>query len=115
MAYVLEALFGPTATEWQARLPSGIGPALKLHPQLVMLPLTDVRRRLIQALRDEPDKTAPVLGFYELTPAIAAFAADLSMVGTTAYVHAEFFGGTGFQAAVAWTQGGIVFRPPVHC
>ena len=35
----------------------------------------------------------------------------LSAHGTVAYVHSEFFGGEGFQAAVAWRDGRVVWGP----
>ena len=59
-------------------------------------------------LDDKLDGTA-VPGFYELTDEVAAWARSLP--GTVAYLHSEFFGGSGFQAAVAWRGGEVVWGP----
>ncbi|WP_305783962.1 hypothetical protein [Symbioplanes lichenis] len=53
----------------------------------------------------------PRLGFYELTGEVERRARELSARGTVAYVHGEFFGGHGFQAAVAWRGGSVVWGP----
>jgi hypothetical protein len=37
----------------------------------------------------------------------------LSRGGAVAYVEAEFFGGTGSQAAVVWRDGAVVLPPTV--
>jgi hypothetical protein len=58
-----------------------------------------------------PDRTQRALGFLELTPSLAAYAAKLSSDGPVAYIHSETFGGSGFQAAVVWRAGDVVFGP----
>lgn len=75
---------------------------------LVLLPLTeDVHDRIAGATRRDP----PVLGFYELSSGLAQWARMLSVQGPVAYVHAEFFAGTGFHAAVVWRDAAICFGP----
>jgi hypothetical protein len=74
---------------------------------LVLLPLTEKVTALLGA--GQGDQT--VDGFYQLTGAIAGWARQRSHTGTVAYLHSEFFGGGGFQAAVAWRGGTIVWGP----
>ncbi|HWS31574.1 MAG TPA: hypothetical protein VN408_02400 [Actinoplanes sp.] len=61
----------------------------------------------VEHLSGEPDGSPVVDGFYELTEAVAARARD----GVVGYLHAEFFGGAGFHAAVAWRDGAVVWGP----
>jgi hypothetical protein len=73
-----------------------------------LIPLTQaVRARCHQGDRD----AGTVEGFYELTPAIARWAQELSRGWMVLYVHCEFFGGDGIHAAIAWGQESAVFGP----
>ncbi|GIE28182.1 hypothetical protein Ait01nite_012270 [Actinoplanes italicus] len=83
-------------------------PVVPLPAGLVLLPLTgDVIATVTGGDRGDP----PVDGFYELTTPIAGWARRHSHHGTVAYLHSEFFGSGGFQAAVAWKHGDVVWGP----
>jgi len=49
--------------------------------------------------------------FYDLTRGVAEWARRQSLHGDVAYLHAEFFGGGGFHAAVAWRDGAVTWGP----
>lgn len=73
-----------------------------------LIPLTEaVRARCHQGDRD-PGR---VEGFYELTGGIVRWARELSRGWAVLYVHCEFFGGDGVQAAIAWRDESIIFGP----
>jgi hypothetical protein len=74
---------------------------------LVLLPLT----AKVTAQLGAADNDDIVDGFYDLTGAIAGWARQRSHAGAVAYLHSEFFAGGGFQAAVAWHGGTIVWGP----
>ncbi len=50
-------------------------------------------------------------GFDRLTEAAATAGSARSAAGRIVYLEAEFFGGTGSQAAVGWEAGRIAFGP----
>jgi hypothetical protein len=109
MAYVLEALICRGSEDWPetVSLPRVL---LEPSPPLVLVPLTNEVLRSIASLYPRA-RGGAILGFLNLTEAVENLASDLSVHGAVAYVHAEFFGGTGFQAAVAWQDRRIVFGP----
>ncbi len=109
MAYELEALICQGSEDWPktASLPRV---PLESSPSLVLVPLTNGVLGSI-ASRYPGAASSSVLGFLNLTEDVDNLASRLSPHGTVAYVHAEFHGGTGFQAAVAWKGGRIVFGP----
>ena len=98
MAYQLEALLVRFDDDFFKELPE---PHVVLDERLglVMIPITDPVRTT------HSSDAQPVTGFYELTEGIAHWAEGLSRHGQVFYVHAEFHGGTGFQAAIGWEHG----------
>lgn len=76
------------------------------HLGLALIPITrDVRA----ARSTSEEKTEP--GFYSLTEGIVHWAQGLSRRGQVFYVHTQFFGGVGSQAAVGWKYGERVLDP----
>jgi hypothetical protein len=67
------------------------------------LPVTD-----ILAGGGEP---VPFDHLERLTERLARWAADQSQQFPLAYVETDYFGGDGWQAAVAWVDGRVVFGP----
>jgi hypothetical protein len=67
------------------------------------LPVTDQL-----ASDDEP---APFEHLERLTTRLGAWAEDQSRHFPLAYVETDYFGGDGWQAAMAWTNGRVVFGP----
>ena len=110
MAYLLEALIIRGAPGWPEPI-ARIGRPVPLHaPDGVPLGLLPLTASLTSALGvDEADD--PVLGFYELRRPVADLAAEASLTAPVTYVHAEFHGGTGFQAAMGWLDGAVAFGP----
>ena len=107
MAGTLRALLLET-TEHGPREPGWPTVPLAAGRGLVLLPLTEeIVARLVPGTADD----VPVDGFYDLTSGIAEWARRLSADGVVAYVHSEFFGGSGFQAAVAWRDGVTAWGP----
>ena len=49
--------------------------------------------------------------FELLSPAVASLCQALSAGTAIAYVETEYFGGTGSQSSVVWSQGTVVFGP----
>jgi len=82
--------------------------ALPGAPQLLIVPLT---KQLIAQITGGLAERSGVLGFYDLSPGIERWARRRSAYGVTAYLHNEFFGGSGFHAAVAWHDDTIVWGP----
>lgn len=77
---------------------------MHLSDDFYLIPLTQATKG---ALDDDPEPP----GFLELSPSMVAAAEHLSHLGPVTYCHMEFFGGTCFQAAVAWTGGQIQCGP----
>jgi hypothetical protein len=108
VAAVLEALILIPRQGQTARLPPGVT-SVGLDVQGVQLvPLT---RRVRAAHELSGDDTATVDGFYELSRGVERWARELSGGWVVLYVHLEFFGGEGLQAAVAWDRERVVFGP----
>jgi hypothetical protein len=75
---------------------------------LLLLPLTDeIVADVMPSAPDDP----MVDGFYALTSGVAEWARRHSRHHDVAYLHAEFFGGHGFHAAVAWRNGAVAWGP----
>ncbi len=110
MAYVLEALIFRGAPAWPESV-ARLGRVVPLRSPdgvpLGLLPLTGA----VSSLLGVDGATAPVLGFLELRQPVAELAAEASLTAPMAYVHAGFFGGGGFQAAVGWRGGKVAFGP----
>jgi hypothetical protein len=75
---------------------------------LVLLPLTD---EIVASLIPASASDTPVEGFYELTSGVAEWARLFSRYGEVAYLHSEFFGGSGFHAAIAWRDESVGWGP----
>lgn len=89
------------------------GPPLPVVPlgadgEWVLLPLTAA---IVAEITGGADGTEIVDGFYELTAGIAEWARRRSEHGVVAYIDVEFFGGTGFHAAIAWRDGTVMWGP----
>lgn len=99
-----------TGPQVQERLIAFALPVVDLarDSELVLVRLTKTVREAI-AQQAERDDLVP--GFYELTASVAALASNLSSVSPVAYVHLEFFGGTGFRAAIGWQDGRVAWGP----
>ena len=104
MGYYLQAIIGKQrtlahhASEFQhARI-------VLLAQGIAIIPMTD-------DLYDEIAEGGEVDGFYKLSQSIEEWAQRISTVAPVAYIEAEFFGGTGGQSAVAWSQGSRVLGP----
>jgi hypothetical protein len=108
MAAVLEALILIPRADHPGRLPVDV-PVVDLEVEGVRLvPLTEA----VRADRQRSYRGAGVVeGFYELSNGVARWARELSRDWVVLYVHLEFFGGEGLQAAIAWDQEQVVFGP----
>jgi hypothetical protein len=106
MSYFLQALIGsgPALTSGAARFKSAS--VVPLAQGLALIPLTE---RLYEDIGSENIAD----GFDKLSDAVREWAQSLSRTAPVAYVEAEFFGGSGSQSAVAWSQGKPVLLP-VH-
>jgi len=74
-----------------------------------------VGRRLSECMSNAPGDDEVVEGFYELTRGLVRWARRLSQGRQALYIHSEFFGGAGLQAAVGWTDGKVFFGPSFTC
>lgn len=82
------------------------GIALDGDYDIVLIPITH------QVVVDHTSgDDSAILGFYDLTDGLAEWASALSRSVPTAYVDVESFGGTGFQAAIGWSDGEVVLGP----
>jgi hypothetical protein len=108
VAAVLEALVLIPRADHPGRLPADV-PVVDLEAEGVRLvPLTEaVRADCQRSYRG----AGVVEGFYELSNGVARWARELSRDWVVLYVHLEFFGGEGLQAAIAWDQDRVVFGP----
>ena len=80
-------------------------PVVDLNQGWALLPLTD-------ALHVElGDDERPFPDAERLTRGIIQLAERASAPGTSVYVHSEFHGGTGFQAAACWSEGAMSCKP----
>jgi hypothetical protein len=57
------------------------------------------------------DEPAPFEHLERLTARLGAWAEEQSRTFPLAYVETDYFGGDGWQAAMAWVGGGAVFGP----
>jgi hypothetical protein len=109
MAAVLEGL---VLRPWDGVGEPIAAAGVKLVPlsadKLVFVPITN---QIYDQVAGVADGGEPVLGFYALTSGLAEWIRSLSHGGVVAYVHMEFFGGTGFHAAVAWRDGAVCWGP----
>lgn len=110
VGYTLEALIVSGVAEWPEPITRLRQPVLMQVPDGLSLGLLPLTAALKSALGVD-DRDDPILGFYELRRPVAELATEASLTARVVYVHAEFFGGTGFQAAVGWLDGAIAFGP----
>ncbi|MNP14531.1 hypothetical protein D3C76_1068610 [compost metagenome] len=81
---------------------------IPLYKELVIIPLTD---ELFDEINMNQGRT---INKYEyLTDLIGLFCAEISKLSKTAYVEAEYFGGSGSQNGIVWDQGEVVFEKTI--
>lgn len=107
MAGTLQALLLKSAAESPREADPPTVP-LAAGSGLVLLPLTG---EIVASMAPNAAEDPTVDGFYELTSGVAEWARRRSMNGDVAYLHSEFFGGAGFQAAMAWRGGAVACGP----
>ncbi|WP_225848791.1 hypothetical protein [Streptomyces sp. HPF1205] len=106
MGYDLQAVIGGSE---QLRSATRHFPEARLAPLaqgLSLMPMTD---QLFDAVTNGEKSEFPDL--WKLPGGFGAVLAAWSQQGPVAYVEAEYFGGVGQQAAVAWAGGSIVLGP----
>jgi hypothetical protein len=108
VAGVLEALVLIPVQGYVSQLPHGVAVAELPVEGARLVPLTNEVRARFGVAAGASDKVA---GFRELTHGIAHWAENLSDHWTVLYVHCEFWAGHGIHAAIAWSQGPVVFGP----
>jgi len=108
VAGVLEALVLIPVQGYVSQLPHGVAVAELPVEGARLVPLTNEVRARFGVAAGARDKVA---GFRELTHGIAHWAENLSDHWTVLYVHCEFWAGHGIHAAIAWSQGSVVFGP----
>jgi len=110
MGYDLTGLIGAPGTlrPGVATLPDAR--VVGLDAGLALVPLTGPVLAAVRAA-DSPEDAGALPGFRQLTPAVARWAAALSAAGPVLYAEAEFFAGSGTQAAIGWRDGQVWFGP----
>jgi hypothetical protein len=106
MGYYLQAIIGKQQTLAQHASEFQHARVVPLAQGIAIIPLTD-------DLYDEIAGGGEVERFEKLSPGVEEWARRISAVGPVAYIEAEFFGGTGGQSVVAWSEGSRVLGP-VH-
>lgn len=104
MGYYLQAIIGKQQTLAQHVSEFQHARIVPLAQGIAIIPITD-------DLYDEVADGGDVDRFYKLSPGIEEWAQRISAGAPVAYIEAEFFGGTGGQSAVAWSEGSRVFGP----
>jgi hypothetical protein len=108
VAGVLEALVLLPVPGRVSRMPDGVPVAELSNGGNWLIPITDAVRARFEAAEGSSGNVA---GFRELTLGIASWAENLSRQWMVMYVHGEFWAGDGVQAAIAWSEGSVVFGP----
>src|SRR5262245_25520132 len=106
MGYYLQAIIGKQQTLAQHASEFQRARVVPLAQGIAIIPLTD-------DLYDEIADGGGVERFEKLSPGVEEWTQRISVVAPVAYIEAEFFGGTGGQSAVAWSNGSRVLGP-VH-
>jgi hypothetical protein len=110
VGYVLEALLAPpTVAETAAASLPGTG-VVTLHEGVALVPITE---DAAQALSPGDRSIISLLADQPLPAALTELLRRTSRDGPIAYVEADFFGGTGQQAAVLWEHGEVAVGPLV--
>jgi hypothetical protein len=104
VAYTLCALVARPPAAVVLRAEAGLG-AVELAQGLWMVPLGRSARGELG------EREAGVSGFWCLTAGIEGLARHASLAGPVGYLEAEFFGGVGTQAAVAWWDDKVLVDP----
>jgi hypothetical protein len=110
LGYVLEALLAPPpVAETAAASLSGTS-VVTLHERIALVPITE---NAAEALSPGDRSIISLLTRHPLPAALTELLRRTSREGPIAYVEADFFGGTGQQAAVLWEHGEIALGPLV--
>jgi hypothetical protein len=104
----LEALVLLPVDGFVPELPDGVPVAELSVRGARLIPVTDAVHARFEVAAGSSETVA---GFRELTNGIADWAENLSRHWTVLYVHCEFWAGDGIQAAIAWSEGSVVFGP----
>jgi len=108
MSYSLEGFVARTAV-FDEEHRRGLIDMVPLAQSFALVPLTDHLHNFF------PDSTGqPYQHMYTLTPALADWAAELSVIGAVAFLEAEFFGGTGAHASIVWRSKEVVLVLPAN-
>ena len=105
VAYVLEALICDGGADR-----ADFAVTVELAAGLRLIPLTASNRDSMVG-DDAAVRDSRLMGFEQLDSTTVTTAERISESGRVAYVHAEFHGGVGFQAAVAWQDGQVGCGP----
>lgn len=81
-----------------------------LAQDVCLIPLHEINRSLLVS-RYGDGQPSGWKGFLDLTTTTEQLAEELSDERRCIYVHAEFFGGLGFQASLGWQGGRVAFGP----
>ncbi len=81
-----------------------------LAQHLCLIPLDEINRSLLVSRFGEGQPSSWA-GLLDLTTTIEQLAEELSDERRCIYVHAEHFGGLGFQASLGWQGGTVAFGP----
>ena len=108
MTGVLEGLVLLPVPGRVAQLPDGVPVAELSIAGTCLIPITDAVRARFEVAEGS---SGEVTGFRGLTLGIASWAENLSRQSTVLYVQVEFWAGDGIQAAMAWSEGSVVFGP----
>jgi hypothetical protein len=109
MSYFLQSIIGMDSILRGSQL--AVSQVVPLTQGLRMIPVTDKLFDEVQAAFPQAGESFPK--FEKLSGFVAEWIRSLSENGLVAYIEAEYFGGVGSQAAIAWQHGNIVFGP-VH-
>ncbi len=103
MGYHMRGLLLPTGVALSADLH-----VVTLNQGIRLIPLPD---DVLDALPVAPTGDIKTKIFTHLTAPLAALITHLSQAERVAYVEAEYFGGTGTQAAAVWDGGRLIWGP----
>lgn len=110
MAYSLEALVAPRLVLLPHAGDFSSGKVVALLNDYALVPITTELFEEIWERRGGSDPD-PYAEFWKLSPGLAQWAVEISQGGPVAYVEADFFSGSGTQAAIVWQEGELVFGP----
>lgn len=108
MAYTLQALIADEAVISSAVPPTAI--LVQLPQGKAMIPLSDGLREAY----DIPFLPLTAEGAEETPDGLTTIAEAIAKAGKVVYVEAEYFGGDGVQASIAWEATLQATRPLVH-